>query len=319
MGTLIYKITIWIVITFIVLFLSCSYGASGFVLPNSIFFSSIDTDLFFTLRVPRVLLAFFLGAGLALSGSVLQTYFRNDLCCPYTLGVSGYASLGAVVGIFFNYGQSIITLCASFGALFALVIIIQLSSIVHCRDSSKLLLIGIALAFTSSSFVGLIQHLSDPEKLFIMSKWLQGGIEVVGYDVTIISGLALFVLFLVIFSQRKEMDLMLVSQEFALSRGVNIRLISLIILFSTSIFVGIITAFSGPIAFVGLFTPHIARRLFGALHKDLIIHSMFLGGCFLVIMDFISRIIIAPSEIPIGIVSGVIGAPAFIYLLSKQK
>lgn len=309
----------WSIATFIVIALSSVYGASGFLGFSDIFLDDTARAVYMTLRLPRIVLAFVIGSGLSLCGCALQSYFRNDLCCPYTLGVSGYASLGAVLGMYFHYSPAMISVCSALGACFALCVLSVLSLSMLREDTARLLLIGIALAFTSSSLVGLLQHLSDPEKLFVMSKWLQGGIEVVGLEALLLPSIAVFVLFFLLFGVRRELDLMIVSQEYALARGVQTKYVAILVLLSTSIFVGIITSISGPIAFVGLFMPHIVRRYVGSLHRDLLVHSFFLGGVFLVFIDLLSRVIIAPAELPIGILAGVIGAPVFIYLLIQSS
>ncbi len=311
-------ITFLTLISFSTIIFASSFGAAGSINLLSEIFNQTGSQVLLELRIPRALLGFIVGSGLAMSGVVLQTFFRNDLCSPYTLGISSFASLGAVIAIFLNLSAPWVQVAASVGALAALGILLLMSFGRFLRDTSTILLVGIALSLGSSSLITLFQHLGGPDKLFEMTKWLEGGIEILGFSSLVLPIVALTLIIVVYFSSERELNLIQVSFEYARGRGVNIERTAFFLIVPTSIFIGIVTSICGPIGFVGLIVPHIARTFTGANHRALLYVSFLIGGGFLVLMDLISRLIIAPAELPVGILCGVVGTPFFLGVLVRK-
>lgn len=304
-----------LILVLIISFIVClSFGATDV---SDLFLNQESRELAFNLRLPRVLLAFIVGSGLSLCGAALQTFYRNDLCCPYTIGVSGVSALGAVIAIYLGLGSLSVEIMA---IIFALIGTVALLSVSRLNiGNSTLLLVGVTLTLVSSSFIGLLQSLSGPDKSFMMLKWLEGGLEVIGLKIIFAPLIVLLFILLILYYTSKELDLIQISFDYAKGRGVNIDRVSFLIIVSVSLFVGIITAVCGPIGFIGLIVPHVARYFVRSNHSQVFILSFLIGGTVLMLLDLISRTVIAPSEVPIGIVSGIIGAPIFLLMLFRKS
>jgi iron complex transport system permease protein len=290
--------------------------------PNAI--DNIDANIFFMARLPRIFLAFVAGSALAVAGSVFQAILRNDLAAPITLGVSGGAALGAVAAIRLGFtmtlfGFSMVSIFAFSGSLLALVIVF---SLVRARrgelPTSVLLLAGVTVNFFFASLVMLIHYLSNTAQSFQIVRWLMGGVDVIDFQTTIaICPLIIIGIITLIYISR---DLNMISSgvQSAQSRGVNVALIQFVGLLAASILTGAVVAVTGPIGFVGLVVPHITRLIVGPDHRILIPTTVLFGGSFLIICDTVARTIIAPTEIPVGVITAIIGGPFFFWLLRKQ-
>jgi iron complex transport system permease protein len=304
-----------LVSSILAIYLSISFGSYGYVNILSLIFDDSSQSDFLYLRVPRVILGFIAGAGLALTGVILQTFFRNDLCSDSILGISSFACLGGTIALFIGVEGYSVELFSFFGSFISLIILVSLLNLGYVSNTSYLLLIGISFSLISSSLIGFFQFLGGPEKMLLISKWLEGGLQIVDFGVLILPGISLIVLFIVALWHSKELDLIQVSLDYARARGVNIERSSIILIISISLFVGVLTSICGPISFVGLIIPHIARNFVSSMHFRLLITSAFIGGIFLVLIDLIARVLIAPAELPVGILTGLIGAPFFLFLL----
>ncbi len=285
---------------------------------------SVDFIVFFDVRLPRVLFAFAVGAGLALMGAVFQGLLRNDLATPYTLGVSAGGAFGAVLGLKLNlvfswFIFSSVSLFSISGSLIAVSIIFLIARSRYGFSIYTLILAGVAISFFFSSFNLFLHYLADFTETFRMIRWLMGSLDVVGWQYTTVMFVLLIIAGAYFIFNYKAFNILLTGHEMALSKGVDVKRIQLISFFMGSAFVGFIVAFAGPIGFIGLVIPHIVRLLFGANHKFVFIGSIITGGFFLAFCDTIARIIIAPAELPVGIITSMIGGPFFIYLLLRKK
>jgi iron complex transport system permease protein len=276
--------------------------------------------IFWSLRVPRVLLAMLAGGALAISGLALQTLFRNPLAEPYTLGIAGGAALGAVLALQIDgFGQALgfsaVAVASFVGALAVSAVILGLAMSGYTRETSTLLLAGIAISLSCSSLVLFVQYLADFTKTFRMVRWMMGGLSVVGYGEVLwllpwtVLGLVTLLLL------RWDLDLLLTGEELAVSRGVDLKRLRLGVLGVTSAMVGALVAVAGPIGFVGLIVPHILRRWVGPDHLVLIPACLLGGGAFLAICDLGARTILAPAELPVGVLTALLGGPFFLWLL----
>lgn len=287
--------------------------------------NNIDASIFFMARLPRIFLAAVAGAALAVAGAVFQAILRNDLAAPITLGVSGGAALGAVAAIrlglsFTIFGFSTVSISAFAGSLVALGIVF---SLVRARQgelpTSVLLLAGVTVNFFFASLVMLIHYLSNTAQSFQIVRWLMGGLDVIDFHTTLAICPLVIVGILILIYIARDLNLISSGVESALSRGVNVPAVQFIGLMAASILTGAVVAVTGPIAFVGLIVPHITRLIIGPDHRLLIPAAIFFGASFLVICDTAARTLIAPTEIPVGVVTAIIGGPFFFWLLRRQQ
>jgi iron complex transport system permease protein len=278
-------------------------------------------DILWKIRLPRVAMAFLAGSALAASGMAFQAIFRNPLATPFTLGVSSGASLGAAVGIhlgvaFQLLGIPALTWFAFCGALVAIGLVYGLTRTRRGFSTATMLLAGVAVSFFFSSLILFLQYLSDFTRTFRMLRWVMGGMEqVVGFDEVfnvlpfVASGI------LVLFYLTHELNLITTGDELAAARGVNVNRMKLMVFLASSLMVGAVVAICGPIGFVGLMVPHICRLLIGADHRWLTPATLLFGGAFLVLCDTLARTAIAPTELPVGIITSLLGGPFFLWLL----
>lgn len=282
--------------------------------------SSPESAILLNLRIPRVLTAFLAGAGLALSGMTLQAFFRNPLATPFTLGISSGAALGSAVyissGLTFTLGWiSGSSLAALSGALLTATLIYLITRLRGGFKTTTMLLAGVAVSFFFSSLILLIQYLSGYNDSFRIVRWLMGSLNVSGYDsfrnILPFVGVGT----LVLIGLRRELDLMATGTDLALSRGVNVDAVKKLFFVVATLMTGSVVANCGPIGFVGMMAPHICRILLGSRHRFLIPATILSGGVLLVACDTLARTIIAPVQIPPGVITAFIGGPFFLALL----
>jgi len=285
-----------------------------------------ECQLFWSLRVVRLCSAFFTGACLSCVGLIYQTYFRNVLATPYTLGVAGGAACGAALATIGALGWSLLGLSSSMifgliGAGITSVIIMRVGSSTtgkqHLVDNytTRLLLVGLVMSFFLSNVIVLLQYAADFGGLFRMTRWLMGGVHSVGF-LELIVLLPLCLLGLVgIIAIVKDFNLLRVGEDFARTRGCDLAKTQLIFVGSTSLIVGSIVATCGPIPFVGNVEPFIAKKYFGEDHRILLPAVFLIGGIGLTLCDTLARIVLIPLEVPVGVITGIIGAFCFILVL----
>jgi len=279
-----------------------------------------DTDTFqqvlITIRLPRTIAAFLAGATLSLCGMIFQALFRNDLASPYTLGISSGASFGAAVAILL--GITSVPMAALLGALIAVAVVWRLSLIESRFGSHTMLLAGVATGFFFSGLTIFVQYLADFSHGYRILHWLMGSLDAMGWPETV--RIAPFFLFAVVAALfHRELDILSFGEEAAAARGVDYSRTLLAQFILTSIAVAGIVAATGPIGFVGLIAPHSARLLVGPRHCILTPASALTGGVLLTLCDTLARTLIAPGEIPVGVVTALLGGPFFLWLLLRGR
>jgi iron complex transport system permease protein len=253
-----------------------------------------------------------------------QAMFRNPLAEPFTLGVASGASLGAALyvqaGLSFSaLGISGLTMSAFIGALAAILLVYGLAHLKAGATSMTMLLAGVAISFFFSSLILFIQYVSDISHSFRILRWLMGGLDINGFEsffdmLPLVAAGSAIVLILPF-----ELNLIAAGDDIALSRGVEVARIKKILFFAASLMVGGVVAICGPVGFVGMIAPHICRLLVGSEHRWLGPASFLFGGVFLVLCDTVARIVIAPAEMPVGIITALLGGPFFIWLLLRPR
>lgn len=286
--------------------------------------SSLSAQIFFELRIPRVLFAFFAGVILSLSGLLFQTLFRNALMTPYTLGISSGAVLGAGIAIKLGLGSLVfgiaaISLFGFLGAMLTVFLLIYLSQFLKNSQHTSLLLLGIALSLFYTSVLMIIFYLGDAMQNDMLIRFTMGSLSIIGWNNPIVIGLIAFVLFLSIYLYRYELQLLSISEDQATLKGVNTKKLTLFLLLISSLGIGTLVSISGPIGFIGLIVPHIVMKLHPSSVNQRILKTALFGGFFLVLCDTITRGLNTQSELPIGIITALIGGPFFIYLIIMKE
>lgn len=285
---------------------------------------SLDGEIFFSIRLPRVVFAFFVGAGLSLIGSVFQALLRNDLATPYTLGVSSGGAFGAVLALKLNLTFSLfifsaVGLLSITGSLLSIAIIYFIARNRKGISIFTLILAGVAISFFFSSFNLFLHYMADFTETYRMIRWLMGSLDISNWQYTVPVIILVFAIFFFFFRNYQAFNIILAGEEVAISKGVEVERLQKLSFFLGSVTVGFIVALAGPIGFVGLVVPHVIRLLFGANHKYVFSGSLLGGGVFLAACDTVARTIIAPAELPVGIITAMLGGPFFVYLLIKRK
>lgn len=335
-----YKKTIILLIplTFLILCIGASIGSSGtsvlniisivgykaLGIPLSKNISANDIAIIWNLRLPRILLAFIVGGSLSVSGAVVQSVLRNPLASPYTLGVSSGASLGVGLLIISSFsipllGKLTLPLTGFLCGLLTVLIIIKFASIVDKHmTTSTIILSGMVFSLFCNALLTTITALySEDIKSIVL--WQMGSFSMKGWSYVQI-GLPFFILGIAgIMFYCTELDILSFGENQAKSVGVNTTKVKKHLLICAAILTGCAVALSGVIGFVDLIIPHLVRKIIGAKHKYVIPVCIFLGGAFMVITDLIARTIIVPSELPVGAITALIGAPFFTYIYFKKS
>ncbi|MCH7665921.1 MAG: iron ABC transporter permease [Acidobacteria bacterium] len=282
---------------------------------------AVASRIIWQLRVPRLLLALLAGGALAVCGAAFQTLFGNPLAEPYTLGVAGGAALGAVlaqqlVSTAVVGGLPVVAVASFAGALAASSVIVFVA---RRRSTATLLLAGVAVALTSSALILFVQYLADFSRTFRMVRWMMGGLAVVGYREVL--WVAPWIVFgaVALFLMRRELDQLATGEEIATSRGVDLGRLRMAVVAVVSLMVGALVAVTGPIGFVGLIVPHWVRRGVGHAHAWVLPGAFVAGGAFLALCDLLARRILAPADLPVGVLTAIIGGPFFLWLLLQNK
>lgn len=307
-----------------VLTLSPFIGAVNLDISEILNPNSLTSKIFFDLRVPRVLFAFFAGSILALSGLLFQTLFRNALMTPYTLGISSGAVLGAGIAIklglgTFLFGIAAISFFGFLGAILTVFLLIYLSQFLKSRQHESLLLLGIALSLFYTSALMIIFYLGSAIQNDMLIRFTMGSLSIIGWQNPLILGTVSFILFFFIYIYRFELQLLNISDESATLKGIDTKKVTLLLLIVSSLGIGTLVSISGPIGFVGLIVPHIVAKIYPSTVNRRVLKTALFGGFFLVFCDTITRGLSTQSELPIGIVTALIGGPFFIYLIISRS
>lgn len=278
------------------------------------------------LRLPRAILAALAGGALAACGASMQGILGNPLASPYTLGLAGGASFAAVLAMKLgaelgSLSGAAVPAAAFTGALVAAATVWGLARLGRRGRMTPggLILAGVTLGFIASAGVLFVQYVSEPLDIARMVRWMMGGLGVVGYGVVATMLLALLPGLVLIFMQTGKLNQIALSEDLAASRGVDVRHVRLVVLLGTALATGAVVAVAGPIAFVGLIVPHAVRFLVGPDHRALVPCAFFSGAVFLVVCDTIARTVTAPSEIPVGVFTALLGGPFFLWVLVTRR
>ncbi|WP_027108655.1 FecCD family ABC transporter permease [Lacticigenium naphthae] len=282
-------------------------------------------NIIWQIRFPRVLLALLTGMGLSLAGAVMQTTVQNPLADPYILGISSGASLGATFAIMIGFGGTSIlaqlglSFWAFLGAVTAAFLVLLLSNVGGQVNSIKLVLAGMVLNALFTAFSNFIIYLAnDAEGIRSVTFWMMGSLAGASWTTLPLVAIVVLAAFLFFLTQQRILNIMLLGDEAAITLGVNLNFYRKVYLVIASILTGIIVANTGMIGFVGLIIPHIIRGIVGSNHRYFLPLSVFSGALFMVWSDIFSRIILPTVELPIGILTSLIGAPLFIYIFVKK-
>ncbi|MDR2401027.1 MAG: iron ABC transporter permease [Deferribacteraceae bacterium] len=285
------------------------------ILAPSEILSGAGGEIFWRIRVPRVLLSYLAGAALSLCGMIFQALFRNPLATPYTLGVASGASLGAaiffVLSVPFAGGASVF---AFIGAILTMLLVYAAGNF-----GNSLLLAGVAVNFTFSSLIIFIQYISSYASTLMVIRFMIGGLETASAEILPPVLIAVVATFIITLFLRRHLDLLTLGESTAQSRGADVGKLKITLFIMTSLVLATVVSITGPIGFVGMMAPHMARILVGSSHQRLAPVAFLFGGGFLTLCDTAARIIIFPAEIPVGVLTSILGGPFFIFLLAKNR
>lgn len=286
---------------------------------------NVDAQIFFVARLPRVLAGGLVGATLAAAGVVLQALLRNPLATPFTLGVSAGASLGAMLAVTMKLELSVLGITsiplASFaGSLVATGIVYALASSQRRGLSTNVLLLaGVTLNAFFSALILFVQYLADFAEALRAIRWMMGGLDVASY-VPVAAALPFVIVSFGSFAMMtRTLNLLSVGTEGAASRGVDIVGAQRLAFISASLATGAAVSLGGPIGFIGIIVPHLVRLMVGSDHRIVLPASALFGAAFLVLCDLGARTLMSPLEIPVGVVTALIGGPFFLWLLVKRS
>src|SRR5690606_207995 len=286
--------------------------------------SLFDTEetsrtILWEIRLPRVMLAIFVGASLAVAGASLQALLRNPLAEPYLLGVANGAALGPLVAfVAFESYAAARPVFAFVGAGAATFAVYQMAKTRAGMNVERLVLSGVIVTTFLSSIIVLLTSLLDAARLRGYTFWLLGDLSQATFDgayLTMAAGVAGTI---VLMSQARALNLMMIGERDAFDHGVEVGRVRLIVFGTASALVGLSVAASGSVGYVGLIVPHLVRLAFGSDNRLVVPLSAIAGGIFVVLADTVSRTAIAPRELPVGAITALIGAPLFIYLLRRN-
>jgi iron complex transport system permease protein len=288
------------------------------------FADNVDAQVFFIARLPRVLAAALVGAGLSLAGVVFQALLRNPLASPDTLGVSAGATLGAMLAITFHLDAALLGIppvpTASFiGSAGALGIVYLMAAVRHRGTSSTVLLLaGVALSALFAALVEFVQLIAGPAEMFRNVRWMMGSLDIASYAPIGAALVPLAVSAVAIAVLPRALDLISLGSAAAESRGVDVRRAERLALISASLSTGAAVSLGGPVPFVGIVVPHVVRLLVGADHRIVLPASALFGATFVIVCDLVARTAFAPIQLPVGAVTATIGGPFFLWLLFRR-
>jgi iron complex transport system permease protein len=286
---------------------------------------NVDAQIFFVARLPRVLAGALVGSMLAAAGVVLQALLRNPLATPFTLGVSASAALGAMLAIAFNldvsaFGTAAVSIAAFIGSLVGTAVVYLLATRINRALSTNILLLaGVTLNTFFSALITFVQYLIDFADWYRTARWLLGNLDISSYG-PLLASVPLVSLSLALFAVLpRPLNLLTLGEDVAAARGVDVGRAQRVAFLSASLATGAAISLAGPIGFIGVVVPELVRRLVGADHRVVMPAALLFGAAFLVICDLIGRTVMAPIELPVGIVTAMIGGPFFIWLLLRRS
>ena len=289
--------------------------------PSLPFADNVDAQIFFIARLPRALAGALVGASLAAAGVVLQALLRNPLATPFTLGVSAGASLGAMLVITLGVpltlaGIPAVPMASFAGALAAIGVVYALATLRREGLSTNVLLLaGVTLNSLFSAIILFVQYLADFAQSFQAIRWVMGSLDVSSYQPILWALPMMAVAFAVFARLPRALNLLTLGADSAASRGIDVLRTQRLAFVSASVATGAAVALGGPIGFIGIIVPHLVRLLVGADHRLVLPASACFGGAFLVACDVAARTLLSPMELPVGVITAMLGGPFFLWLL----
>lgn len=287
------------------------------------FFDMTQSEVFILtqIRIPRVLCVIVVGFGLAMCGGAIQSLLKNPLAEPSIIGISSGSGMFAAIGILL-FGDSLfafytVPVMAFCGGVLATIIVLLISA--KAKFPYAIILAGIAVNTVCGGIIGLILFLSDNDALRSINFWMMGSVANITWQQFALILLCTLFSFIVLLKNTKNLDVLALGEESAQMLGVDIQKLRFVIILTTCLCVGVCVSFCGIIGFIGLVTAHIVRLIFGSNNKIVLSLSPLLGALILLISDDISRTIVLPAELPIGIITSLIGGSFFIYLITKRN
>lgn len=285
---------------------------------------AIYTDIIMQIRLPRTLASFILGAALALSGYLLQTFFNNPIAGPFILGISSGAKM--VVALFMVFAleiglkmTSITMILAAFaGAMLSILFVLIISRAVD--NMGMLIVAGVMIGYICSAVTDFLVTFADDSNIVNLHNWSLGSFSGITWENVYVMAVVVFICFCCVFLMSKSIAAYLLGEAYASNMGVNIRRFRIYLVVLSGILSACVTAFAGPISFVGIAVPHLVKRLFKSTKPIIMIPACFLGGgIFCLFCDLLSRIIFAPTELSVSTITAILGAPVVIYIMVRRK
>ena len=323
------KLILLILFTFCIVVSLSSLAIGSFDLPvlELIFGSAskIESEVFFEIRMPRVLLAAIVGLSLGITGASLQGLFRNPLADPGLIGVSAGAAFGAVAAIVIfsslavgrNFGTYLVPFAAIFGSILVIILLYLLTGRFSQIDVAYMLLVGIGLNAIATVGIGLFTFMSTDSELRGLTFWMMGSFGAAKWDLVLPSVVVMLSAAFWMVSYSRRLDIIQLGEIEAGRLGVDTKKIKIGVILSSAILVGLSVALSGIVGFIGLVVPHLVRILGGPHHRFLLLASALMGVALTVTADLVARIIIQPAELPVGLVTSALGAPFFLWLIIR--
>lgn len=280
-------------------------------------------------RLPKAIMAILVGIGLSISGLLMQTLFRNPMAGPYVLGLSSGSSLGVALIILGSgflpsflseilLSSSGVIIASSIGSFLVLLLILLVSN--KLKDTMSILIVGLMFSSFTSAIVSVLSYFSSAEQLQKFTFWSMGNIGNVSWQNILFLSIALLIGIILSIQSIKSLDGLLLGENYAKSLGINIKQTRLLVIFATSILAGSITAFAGPIAFIGLAVPHLAKLLFHTSnHKTLLFATILIGAVIMLLCDTVSQMPGMDFTLPINAITSIVGAPIVIWLIVRKK
>lgn len=318
---------LFLLLIFVAMFLGLSLGSTKTGL-NEVLKSLLRREeadpvlntIIWNIRFPRVLLAALVGATLSLGGLVFQALLRNPLAEPYILGISGGSAIGAIIGILMGLSRFPgVSFISFMGSIATLLLIFVMSSGQSILKKDSLLLSGVMINAFCSAIIMFLISMTQDYRLHNIIFWLMGDLSMATIRQAVILTAMLFPCYILIFWLSHSMNLLLMGKEMAQTMGVNIKAVTVILLLTTSFMVSATVSHCGLIGFVGLVMPHLLRLLFGPDHRVLVPACVMGGGAYMVLCDLLARTLPEQGEMPAGVITAIIGAPLFIFLLKRSR
>jgi iron complex transport system permease protein len=289
------------------------------------FEQNVDAQILFVARLPRTLAGAVVGAALASAGVVFQGLLRNPLATPFTLGVSAGSALGAMLAITFNWsfgalGISPVPMASFAGSIVAVSIVYALARAKHAGLSTDVLLLaGVTMNAFFSALILFVQYFADFAETYRTLRWLMGDLDVSSYESLVTAAPLIGVAFVVFAGLARSLNILSLGPDAAASRGVDVARVQRSAFLSGSLITGAAVSVGGPIGFVGIIIPHLIRLMVGSDHRVVLPAAALFGAAFLVGCDVLARTLMSPIELPVGVITALIGGPFFLWLLVKKS